>query len=84
MSNNYDMEFEVSDTFVVEKNYAWVKRERRKINSGTSRRSLVRQIKAFAGFTGMRSRVVDYGDSIEIRPYGICQVAFAKVINRKF
>ena len=78
------MAFEVehTDTFGGEANYCWVRRytitppdhiadDRQK-----SRRWLVRQAKALCGLTGVRSIVSDYGDMLEIRPRGICQVVF--------
>jgi hypothetical protein len=39
-------------------------------------RELMRKAKAAMGLTGIRGRVEHYGDSIEFRPYGMCQVMF--------
>lgn len=71
---------EVTDTFGGESNYAWVKRGTTK---ATTRRGLIRAIKAVAGWDGWcRVRVVHHdGDSMELRPTqssGVCQVAFAQ------
>ena len=39
-------------------------------------RELMRKAKAEMGLTGIRGRVEHYGDCIEFRPYGLCQVMF--------
>jgi hypothetical protein len=75
----YEMDFEVTDTFGGEANYCWVKRETREIECGASKHAISRRLRAFAGFTGLKARVHWYGDMMEIRPYGLCQVAFAHV-----
>ena len=67
--------YEVTDTFGGEANYCWVDRGSVEIPSD-SRRSLVRAMKRIAGWTGIPCRVSDFGDMVEIRPRGICQVAF--------
>jgi hypothetical protein len=69
---------EVTDTFGGESNYAWVKRGTTK---ATSRRGLIRAIKALAGWTDWCRVVVHHydGDSMELRPTqssGVLQVAF--------
>jgi hypothetical protein len=69
-------QIEVTDTFGGEANYCWVRRERINPPEQPSRRSLVRQAKAFAGWTGLRADVSDIGDMIEIRPRGLCQICF--------
>lgn len=68
-------DIEITDTFGGEANYCWVHRET--VNLPESRRSIVRAVKKMAGWTGLRATVSDMGDIIEIRPAGICQVAFA-------
>ncbi len=83
---------EVTDTFGGESNYSWVRRTTIDVPAALphhnaqqdqqrTRRSLVRQAKAFAGYTGHRCAVSDYGDMIEIRPRGICQVCFVTWID---
>jgi hypothetical protein len=66
---------ELTDTFGGESNYSWV--ERSELTTKTdSRLAIVRKAKAWWGINGLRATVADYGDMIEIRPAGICQVAF--------
>jgi hypothetical protein len=75
-------QIEVTDTFGGESNYSWVRRDTietpAKLGDDAKRidRYLIRTAKAFAGWTGMRCTVANYGDMIEIRPRGICQVCF--------
>ena len=71
--------FEHTDTFGGEANYCWVRRGEYKGHRAESDLSLVRAAKKFAGFTGLKSRVESYGDTIAIRPYGLCQVCFVVV-----
>jgi hypothetical protein len=73
--------FELTDTYAGESNYSWVQRARVGVADGTSRLALVRRAKAWAGFTGRRCRVEDYGDQLTIRPAGICQVLFVMLDN---
>ena len=75
------MKFQVehTDTFGGESNYSWVHRytiEGKGDKGITSDLSLVRQAKRLTGLTGYRCRVTKYGDMIEIRPSGLCQVVF--------
>ncbi len=69
--------FEHTDTFGGDANYCWVNRTNWTPSKKDSRLSLVRALKAFAGFTGLRCDISDYGDTLEIRPRGLCQIAFA-------
>ncbi len=83
-------QIEVTDTFGGEANYCWVRRETvpaedvPKAHPGENGyleqvrigRYLVRRAKAFAGWTGMRCETSHYGDMIDIRPRGVCQVCF--------
>lgn len=70
------LNIEVTDTFGMEANYSWVKRYNIDIPETTSRGSVVRRVKKHIGWTGVRCVVADYGDMIEIRPQGVCQVCF--------
>jgi hypothetical protein len=70
------IKFEVTDTFGGESNYSWVRREEHTEWPALSNRAIVRRAKAFAGFTGIPSRVENYGDMIAIYPRGLCQVCF--------
>ena len=73
-----NIHYELTDTFGGEANYSWVKRhaEQAEDTCLPSDRTLIRRAKAWAGFTGLRCRVENYGDLIAIRPSGICQVLF--------
>ena len=39
-------------------------------------RELMRKAKAEMGLTGIRGRTTEFGDCLEFRPYGMCQVMF--------
>jgi hypothetical protein len=68
--------FEMTDTYGGESNYSWVRRESFAAPEGVSNRAIVRRAKAWAGWSGYRAKVENYGDMIAIRPSGICQVVF--------
>lgn len=71
--------FEHTDTFAGESNYSWVRRESHEIDENKKPLTdlqIVRRAKAFAGFTGLKCRVENYGDFISIRPRNLCQVVF--------
>jgi hypothetical protein len=88
--NNYQIE--ITDTFAGEANYSWVKRGSLTMPELTHygydgstnyakankvyRRELMKKAKAFAGWTGVRCKVEDWGDTIRIEPVGSCMVAF--------
>lgn len=61
--------FEHTDTFGGEANYCWVRRHTLPEGDYTDRQ-LVRAAKRFAGFTGLRCEVENYGDMIRITPTG--------------
>jgi hypothetical protein len=65
---------EVTDTFSGEANYSWVKRKELDLMDALSKYSIVRRVKKEIGWSGQRCLTVDYGDTIELRPYGVCQV----------
>ena len=72
---------EVTDTFGGEANYCWV---RRSTTKATTRRGVVRAIKAEMGITGERASVRDYwdsnGDGYAVTPTGRnapCIIGFA-------
>ena len=69
---------EHTDTFGGEANYCWVNRYT--IADGT-RLQKVRAAKRITGLTGHRCVVSDFGDMLEIRPVGICQVVFVSWID---
>lgn len=68
--------FEQTDTFGGDANYCWVRRGEYTGKKADSDLSLVRAAKKFAGFTGIRCRVENWGQTIAIYPAGICQVCF--------
>jgi hypothetical protein len=70
------IKIEVTDTFSDEANYSWVKRTEMELMDALSKYSIVRRVKKEIGWSGQRCLTVDYGDTIELRPYGVCQVAF--------
>jgi len=67
---------EVTDTFNGDANYGWVRRHTVEMPDTLSNYSVVRRAKAVAGWTGKRCTTVNYGDTIELRPYGECTVCF--------
>ena len=72
---------EITDTFGGQANYSYVEREQLEINESYSQPWIVRQLKAHAGWTGLRCSVCHYGDLIEIRPANQCVVLFAEVTS---
>jgi hypothetical protein len=69
-------EAELTDTFGGEVNYSWVQRERIELPAGSSDLSIVRAAKRALGLSGVRCARSELGETIELRPYGLCQVAF--------
>ena len=74
--NDMKLNFEHTDTFGGESNYSWIRRETIDAPETLSDRAIVRRAKAWAGLSGIRSRVEKFGDMIAIRPAGICHVVF--------
>jgi hypothetical protein len=72
---------EVTDTFGGEANYSWVKRKEMELLDALSNYAVVRRVKKEIGWSGKRCLTVNYGDMIELRPYGECQVAFINFAN---
>jgi hypothetical protein len=67
---------ELTDTFGGEANYSWVRREELELPVGSSDLSIVRAAKRALGLSGVRCARSEMGEAIELRPYGLCQVAF--------
>ena len=65
-------DYEHTDTFGGEANYCWVNRG----TVNTKGKNPVKAVKAALGMQGVACRRFDYGDMIELRPYGICHVIF--------
>ena len=72
---------EVTDTFGGEANYGWCRRFSMDVPESVSNYSVVRRAKKEIGWSGKRCLTVNYGDSMELRPYGECQVAFITFVN---
>jgi hypothetical protein len=68
---------EVTDTFGGEANYCWVRRYTIAPNKNYSRPlHVVRAAKKAAGWNGLRCRTWNNGDTVELRPFRMCQVMF--------
>lgn len=73
-------QIEMTDTFGGEANYCWARHAHIPAD-GLSDRALVRRAKAWAGYTGRRCRVDNYGDTIAIYPSGDCVVIFVSWVD---
>lgn len=62
-----NVKVEVTDTFGGQANYCWVNRF--EVAEGTDLQ-LVRRAKKAAGWNGLRCKVSDFGDMLEVRPVG--------------
>jgi len=69
--------FEVTDTFGGEANYAWVKRGSKEFKQQPTQLQMVRALKQFAGLQNVRCLKYDYGDMVALYPVNQCIVAFA-------
>jgi hypothetical protein len=76
MPKTASFDVEVTDTFGGEANYCWVKRYVITVPFSASRKSIVREAKKAAEWTGVKCRTSDIGDSYEVRPVGVHQVMF--------
>ena len=68
------IKIEVTDTFGGEANYSWVRRY--EIKEKLTDKQIIRKSKELAEWTGLKCKKQDFGDMIELRPIGICQVMF--------
>jgi len=73
-----DIHWEMTDTYGGESNYSWVKRGKIECKPGEDYSDLaaVRRVKRAIGWSGIRCRVDNYGDTIALYPVGVCQVCF--------
>lgn len=73
-----NIQYEVTDTFGGEANYAWVKRGVIKCKEGENYSDLaaIRRVKKAIRWNGVRCKVENGGDDITLRPIGGCQVCF--------
>jgi hypothetical protein len=69
------MLIEHTDTYGGEANYCWVNRYAIQ-NDDLTDRALVRRAKKATGFSGIRCRIENHGDTIAIYPQGTAQVIF--------
>lgn len=76
MATHENTQIEVTDTFGGEANYSWCRRYTIEHTEGKSRLAIVRAVKKMVGWNGLRCAVTDYGDGLEIRPQGMCQICF--------
>jgi hypothetical protein len=67
---------EHTDTFGGEPNYCWVQREEIILSDNASDLSLVRAAKSALGLSGVRCQRSEFGEGIELRPYGHCSIVF--------
>lgn len=67
---------EFTDTYGGEANYSWVHRHNFTAPASLSNVALVRRAKKLLGLSGIRCRVSNYGDMIELRPANSATVAF--------
>lgn len=67
---------EITDTIGGQANYCWVRRADFELPDNASGLAVIRRAKAELGITGLRCKRCDLGETIELRPYGSCTVAF--------
>lgn len=72
---------EVTDTFAGDANYSWVRRYSLTAPAGSAVRALVRRAKALAGYAGVPASTSDYGDTLDIRPRGVCVAIFVTFVE---
>ena len=70
--------YEVTDTYGGEANYSWFKRGTIECKEGENYSDLaaIRRVKKAIGWNGVKCRVFNYGDMIQLHPIGLCQVCF--------
>lgn len=76
------MKFQIehTDTFGGQANYCWVNRSEIERPDNVSNLALVRQAKKFAGLTGRRCTVEQWGEEIAIRPTNMNQIVFISMV----
>ncbi len=67
---------EVTDTFAGDANYAWVDRYSFTAPENASDAAIMRRAKRVAGYSGVRGKRGEFGDTLEFRPYRECVVIF--------
>jgi len=71
-----NFQFEITDTFAGEANYSWFKRASFDFKSTATDKALIRRARKWAGLTGVRCKVDNYGETIAIRPTDRSVVVF--------
>ena len=67
---------EITDTFGGEANYSWVNRYKATLPTAATDRQVVQHFKKLMGYTGIHCKRSEFGETIELRPYGECVVIF--------
>ena len=73
-----NIQYEMTDTFAGEANYSWVKHGTIECKPGEEYSDLaaIRRVKKALDMQGIRCKVTNYGDTIELRPVGMSIVIF--------
>ena len=72
------LRFELTDTFSGEANYSWVRRGEKlleRYNDLTERR-IILEAKRWAGWSGIFCNKEYHGETLVLRPRGLCQILF--------
>ena len=69
-------EAEYTDTFGGEANYSWVTRKEFELPESASDLAVVRKAKALLGLENVRCKRGEMGETITLKPYGSCTIAF--------
>lgn len=72
------IDWEYTDTFGGEANYAWCKRGQFVAYGGITDLQAVKGAKKAAGLSGVRCKREVLGETIKLVPYGSCTVLFIK------
>ena len=72
---------ELTDTYGGEANYSWCRRAEIVADKPLSRLAVVRRAKKAVGLSGVRCETTNYGDVLELRPYGLCAICFITFPN---
>lgn len=78
MTVQTDIQYELTDCFMGEANYSWVRRGTIASYPGENYSDLaaVRRVKKAIGWNGLRCRTEVIGETIALYPAGMCQVCF--------
>jgi len=74
------LKFELTDTFGGEANYSWVRQGEKlleRYNDLTERR-IVLEAKKWAGWSGHHCAKEYHGETLALRPRGMCQILFVE------